>query len=378
MTQKDDNNSKDEKIPAGVVSRTPWEIMVIKLKKNKAAMASLYLLSIMYFMAIFAGFFAPYGEDHQNRDISFHSPNFSNIHLFDEQGNIHRPFVYGVKIIDSTQKIYGEDTLVRYPIKFFVKSDNPADRYQILWLFHSNVHFFGVDSPGKLFLFGSDQFGRDIFSRIIYGSQISLSVGIIGILISMSIAMLIGGIAGYYGGTTDFILMRIVEVILTIPGLYMILTLRNAFGDLESTQSYFIIVIILAFIGWASNSRVIRGMVLSLKSQDYVVAAQALGYSKIQIIIRDILPNTFSYVIVTATLYVPYYILGEVALSFLGVGIQEPSASWGNMLSSAQNIRYLTDYSWIMIPGFFIFIAVLAFNFFGDGLRDAADPRTLR
>jgi peptide/nickel transport system permease protein len=194
----------------------------------------------------------------------------------------------------------------------------------------------------------------------------------------MSLGMLIGGVAGYFGGRTDFAIMRIVEVILSIPGLYLILTMRQAFGEkMSSAQAYFVIICVLAFIGWASNARVIRGMVLSLKENEYVTAAEALGASRMRIVIKHILPNTFSFVIVTATLYVPYYILGEVALSFLGVGIQEPEASWGNMLRDAQDVRILTDYSWIVIPGFFIFIAVMAFNFLGDGLRDAADPRTL-
>jgi len=204
-------------------------------------------------------------------------------------------------------------------------------------------------------------------------------VGLIGILISMTLGVLIGGVAGYFGGRVDFGLMRLVELILAVPGLYMILTVRQAFGqNLSSTESYFIMVVVLAFIGWAANARVIRGMVLSIKENDYVVAAEAMGLSRLRIITRHIVPNTLSFVIVTATLAIPYYILGEVALSFLGVGIQEPEASWGNMLRDAQNVRYLTDYRWVVTPGFFIFLAVMAFNFLGDGMRDAADPRSLQ
>ena len=204
-------------------------------------------------------------------------------------------------------------------------------------------------------------------------------MGLLGILISMSLGMLIGGIAGYFGGAVDFLLMRLVELILSVPALYLILTTRQAFGqDLPSTQSYLIMVFVLAFIGWAGNGRVIRGMVLAIKENEYVTAAEALGLSRLRVIVRHILPNTLSFVIVTATLAIPYYILGEVALSFLGVGIQEPDASWGNMLRAAQNVRYLTDYGWVVTPGFFIFVAVMAFNFLGDGLRDAADPRSLQ
>ncbi len=240
------------------------------------------------------------------------------------------------------------------------------------------VHLFGVGEPGHIFLFGSDQMGQDIFSRILYGAQVSLSIGIVGIVISTVIGMIVGGIAGYFGGVTDFALMRGVEVLLALPSLYFILILRQLFGaGMSSTQIYFIIVVILALIGWATEARVIRGMVMSLKEQEYVIAARAMGFSNLRIITRHILPNTFSFVIVTATLSVPFYVLGEVALSFLGVGIQLPEASWGNMLTAAQNNRYLTDFPWVLTPGVFIFIAVMAWNFLGDGLRDAADPRTL-
>ncbi len=204
-------------------------------------------------------------------------------------------------------------------------------------------------------------------------------MGILGIAISMTLGLVVGGVSGYFGGRVDFGLMRIVEVILALPGLYIILVLRDAFGaDLDSTTTYAVIVVILAFIGWAGNARVIRGMVLALKEHEYVLAAQAVGFSSWTIITKHILPNTLSFVIVTATLTVPYYILGEVALSFLGMGIQEPQASWGNMLRDAQNVRFLTDFSWIVLPGFFIFATVMAYNFVGDGLRDATDPRALK
>jgi peptide/nickel transport system permease protein len=359
----------------GVVSRSPWQILWIKLRKNRAAMTSLLVLFLLYGVAIFAGFVAPYSYETQNQDYSFHPPMLSRVHLRDASGAWRRPFVYGLKDINPAARLYEEDTSQVYPIRLFHRGDT----YRLLWLVDTNVHLFGVEEPGKVFLFGSDQFGRDIFSRVIYGGRISLSVGIIGIIISTVIGMLVGGIAGYFGGKIDFVLMRIVELILALPSLYIILVLRQSFGsNLSSTQIYLLIIIILSFIGWASEARVIRGMVLSLKEQEYVVAAQALGFSRLWIVIKHILPNTLSFVIVTATLSVPFYILGEVALSFLGVGIQEPEASWGNMLQAAQNVRFLTDFWWILAPGVFIFIAVMAWNVFGDGLRDAADPRTQR
>ncbi len=356
-----------------VGGRSPSQLLWLKLRRNRTAMLGLYTLVAMYAAAILAGFIAPYKYDNARHDLPFHTPMLGRIHFFDEQGSLRRPFVYGIIPVDPQLATYRDDTS-RFPIRLFVRGES----YRILWLVSSNIHLFGVDEPGHIFLFGADQVGQDIFSRILYGAQVSLSIGILGILISTITGMILGGIAGYFGGVTDFALMRSVEVLLALPGLYFILILRQLFGTgMSSTHIYFIIVIILAFIGWATEARVIRGMVLSLKEQEYVIAARAMGFSNSRIIIRHILPNTLSFVIVTATLSVPFYILGEVALSFLGVGIQEPEASWGNMLVAAQNNRYLNDFPWVLIPGVFIFVAVMAWNFLGDGLRDAADPRTL-
>ncbi|HJQ22676.1 MAG TPA: ABC transporter permease [Blastocatellia bacterium] len=354
--------------------RSPSEIIWLKLRRNRTAMFGLYTLAALYLAAVLAGFIAPYKYDTADHDLPFHPPMLGRIHFFDEAGKLSRPFVYAVAPVAGQHAVYTEDRTKKYPLRLFVK----GDRYHILWLLRSDVHLFGVDQPGRFFLFGSDLVGQDIFSRILYGAQVSLSIGILGILISTLIGMIVGGIAGYFGGVADFLLMRGVEALLAVPSLYFILILRQMFGSgLSSMQLYLIIVIILAFIGWATEARVIRGMVLSLKEQEYVLAARALGFSNARIIVRHILPNTLSFVIVTATLSVPFYILGEVALSFLGVGIQEPEASWGNMLTAAQNPRYLSDFPWMLAPGFFIFVAVMAWNFLGDGLRDATDPRTL-
>jgi peptide/nickel transport system permease protein len=353
--------------------RSPSQILWLKLRRNGTAMFGLYTLVLLYAAAILAGFVAPYRYDNSVTDFSFAPPMLTRIHFFDQQGRLSRPFVYGILPVDPLAKSYGEDAQ-KYPIRLFVRGDS----YHILWVVRSSVHLFGVDEPGRLYLFGADRTGYDIFSRILYGAQVSLSIGIVGIIISTVIGMIIGGIAGYFGGAIDFTLMRAVEVLLALPSLYFILIMRQMFGTgLSSTEIYFIIVVILAFIGWATEARVIRGMVLSLKEQEYVIAARALGFSNSRIIIRHILPNTLSFVIVTATLSVPFFILGEVALSFLGVGIQEPEASWGNMLNASLTFRYMNDFPWVLIPGVFIFVAVMAWNFLGDGLRDAADPRTL-
>jgi peptide/nickel transport system permease protein len=213
---------------------------------------------------------------------------------------------------------------------------------------------------------------------LIYGSQISLSIGIAGILISFSLGLIIGGISGYFSGGVDTVLMRFCELIMSIPALYLIISLRNTFPpSLSSSQMYAMIVVILSVIGWASLARVIRGMTLSLREQQFVLAARAMGQSNLRVICRHILPNTFSYVIVSATLSVPYYILSEVVLSYLGVGIQEPQASWGLMLNEAQNTEFLQRFPWLLAPGAAIFVTVLAFNFLGDGLRDAADTKQI-
>lgn len=379
------------------VGRTPWQQLWRRLRRNRIAMTGLWILGGMYFLAIFAGFFAPYHYDHQFRDTTLRSPHaFGGVRFRDAQDQFHwRPFVYGItkeRTLDDRGEVvlkFEEDTSRRHPIRWFVE----GDEWTLLGLIAMDTHLFGVDARwvgapppaegepardplGVIYLLGSDMYGRDILSRLLHGGLISLTVGLVGIAISMSLGMLMGGIAGYFGGAADFLLMRTVEVIMAVPGIYLILTLRSAFPtNLSSVATYFLIVVILAFIGWAANARVIRGMVLSIREQDYVIAARALGVSHLAIIVRHILPNTLSYVIVTATLYVPYYILGEVSLSFLGVGIQEPEASWGLMLRDAQHSTKLIAHPHLVAPGVMVFIAVLAYNIFGDGLRDAADPR---
>ncbi len=340
------------------------------IKKNKLAYLSFYTLVILYFLAIFADFIAPYPYDIQHRDTPYHPP--TQIHFFDEKGNFHfRPFVYKYELVDPVFKIYRVNKSVRYPIYFFVK----GDKHYLLGLIPTDVHLFGVKN-GKIFILGADNLGRDIFSRLLYGGRVSLSIGLVGVLVSFTIGAIIGGISGYFGGKIDNVLMRISEIIMSFPGFYLMLALRAVFPiTLSSVQVYFLIVVILSFIGWAGLARVIRGMVLSIREQDFVIAAKSYGASSIRIILRHILPNTFSYLLIAATLSIPGYILGESALSLLGLGIQEPYASWGNMLSAARSVSAIASYPWILSPGIAIFVTILAFNLIGDALRDALDPK---
>lgn len=360
----------------GAVTRppqSPWAVFWRELKKSPVALVGGGILIVLYLGALFAPFLAPYGMVFQTRQLSWAPP--ARIHLIDTSGNTHwPPFIYGYRVESLASKRYAEDPDVMLPIRFMANG-GPYKLFGVTL----HRHLFGVDEPGRIFLFGADIYGRDIFSRILYGSQVSLTVGIVGIALSFSMGLLLGGIAGYFGGVTDTVLMRMTEILMSVPGLYMILALRSVFpDDMPSDRMYLAIVGILSLIAWASLSRIIRGMVLSIRQNEFVTAARALGMNNLRVVVRHILPNTLSFTIVAATISVPAYILGEVALSFLGVGIQEPQASWGLMLAQAQNVSVLQSFSWVLAPGYFIFVTVLAYNFLGDGLRDALDPRKVR
>ena len=355
-----------------VSPQSPAVVFWTQMRKSPLAIAGGAVLAIFYLLALLAPFVAPYPQEEMDRGKYFHPPQ--GLHWVRADGSFSlRPYVRDMRVTDMSSFTYEEDRSREMPVKFFVR----GYPYELMGFVPSNIHLFGVDAPGRIFLFGSDSFGRDVLSRLLYGAQISLTVGLVGIAISFTLGLLLGGIAGYFGGFVDTAIMRLTELLLSIPSLYLIIALRAVFPmDLPSHQVYLGIVAILAFIGWAGLARVIRGLVLSMRKSDYVTAAEALGFGRLRVIARHVLPNTMSYVIVAATLSIPGYILGEVILSFLGVGVQEPSASWGNMLNQARSIRALTSFPWLLfVPGTAIFITVMAFNFLGDGLRDALDPR---
>lgn len=335
-------------------------------------MAAIATLALMYGAAILAPFLAPYGATQQCLDKSFHPPTGF---FFKDGALFAKVYRNADPTVAKYEPIVGEGVRV----KFFV-TDKNSD-YKIFGAIPFKLRLFGTDSQqadARIFLLGSDATGRDVFSRLLFGARISLSIGFIGIAITMVVGFLVGGLSGYFGGTFDFIMMRFVEFLMAIPALYLLLAMRSALAPhFDSAQMYLMIVIILSLFGWASTARVIRGMSLSLAKRQYVQAAKSMGESPIKIIIKHFLPNVLSYLIVSATLSIPAYILGEAALSFLGLGIQEPSSSWGLMLAQAQNDTkvLMLGFWWLLTPGVAIFATVLTFNMLGDVLRDIADPQ---
>jgi len=346
---------------------SPGRLAWRKLKKNKLALSGGVVLIVLYLVALFAPFIAPYGYTSQERGSNFRPPMPVRL--------TPAPTVYEVKKSRDQflKPIFIEDASRPLPIRFFVR----GEPYKLFGVIPTNVHLFGVEGGKRIYLLGSDQFGRDYLSRLLYASQISLSVGLLGILITFTLGLLVGGISGFYGGRIDDVIMRLCEVIMSVPDFYLLLALAGTLPPtLPPVQVYVMIVIILSFVGWAGMARIIRGMVLSVREREYVEAARSLGVSDFRIIIRHVLPSTFTYAIVSATLSIPGYILAEAGLSFLNLGIRDPMPSWGNMLSAAQNLTTLEQRTWILAPGVMIFLTTLAFNFLGDGVRDALDPKS--
>lgn len=326
-------------------------------RKNRLSMFCLWTLVILYGLAIFADFIAPYSYKDEDRNFSYCPPTAVE---FWEAGHWVRPFVYGRALIFDAvhRRVYVVDHTQKYPLHFL-----------------KGGRFFGVDTPGRFYLWGADARGRDLFSRIWYGARISLSIGLLGVAISFILGLAIGGIAGYYGGWVDGLLMRLCEMFMMIPGFYLMLALRAAVPEnFNSVQVYVSVIVILALIGWASLARIIRGMALSLRERDFVLAAKTLGVPDIVIIVKHILPQTISFSVATLMLTVSSYILAEAGLSVVGLGIQDPIPSWGNLLSDAMGIVPVIFAPWILLPGLFIFIAVMCFNVIGDTLRDIFDP----
>ncbi|BBL81712.1 peptide ABC transporter permease [Thermus thermophilus] len=438
-------------------SESLFQVAWAQFRKHRLAVWGGRILLVLYFVAAFAGFFSPYDPNYYELypPKGYHPP--TRIHFVDpETGRLSRPFVYATRrTIDpvSLQPRYEEDpSQGKFYIRFFVRT--PDQPYTVFRVFRADLRLFGVDPPGRIFLMGTDNFGRDLFSRLVYGAQVSLTIGILSALVSFALGLLLGGIAGFYAGRpfvlalplrawrgrglvlgplswllwgglaagalylawtyirltgfgffqalallaalwlagffaltlpfrpiqvdVDNLIMRLVEVIAAIPTLFLLISLRAVFPtNVDPLTTFYLVVGLLGFIGWGGLARVVRGVVLSVREQDYVQAARALGASDGRILARHVLPATASYVIVSLSLTIPGFILAESGLSFLGLGVTEPYTSWGLLLQAAQQGGFASfvDRPWVLWPGFFIFVSIMAWNFVGDGLRDAFDPR---
>jgi peptide/nickel transport system permease protein len=342
-----------------------------KFRKHTLAVIGLWVLGVFYLLAIFCEFVSPYTPQTRFQEYVLAPPQ--PIRIYDTEGGLQRPFVYGLtetRNPETYRLTFAEDNSQKYPVRFFVRGNS----YKFWNLFRTDVHLFGVEN-GYIFLFGTDTLGMGLFSRTIYGARISMSIGLVGVFFTFLLGLIIGGISGYFGGVIDSTIQRSIDLLISIPTIPLWMALAAALPrDWPVVRTYFMITVILSVIGWGSLARVVRGKLLSLREEDFVMAARLAGATEGVIIARHLLPSFASYIIVSITLSIPSMILGETALSFLGLGMQPPAVSWGVLLKDAQNIVAIAHHPWQLIPCVFVIVTVLMFNFIGDGLRDAADP----
>lgn len=344
-----------------------------RFRKHKLAMTGAVMLIIMYTLAIFCEFFSPYPAGLRHEGMEYAPPH--KIRFFDPEGKLRGPFVYGLtrdRDPVTLRFIFTVNESRIYPIKFFVR----GEPYELWGTFASDLHFFGTGTlEGPVFLFGTDKLGRDLFSRVLYGARLSLSIGLVGVFLTFVLGLAIGGISGYFGGVIDEIIQRLIDLLRSIPTVPFWMALSAALPrDWPVVKMYFGITILLSVIGWTGLARVVRGKLLSIREEDFVLASELVGANEAHIISRHLLPSFTSHIIVSVTLSIPNMILGETALSFLGLGLQPPAVSWGVLLRDAQRVVEVAHHRWLLIPCLFVIVAVLMFNFLGDGLRDAADP----
>ena len=349
-----------------------WQLMRRRFFKHKLAVGALLFLGILYLTAAFAPFLSPH--DPTLRSLEYKQAPPQIVHLF-ENGSLHLPFVYPlISALDreTYKNEYQEVRDERYRIRLFVR----GFEYKLFGIFPADIHLFGTGNDDvPVHLFGTDFLGRDLFARTIYGAQISLSIGLVGVAISFFLGIFIGGIAGFFGGVVDEAIQRGIEIIISIPSLPLWMGLSAALPvGWPVLRTYFAITVIVSLLGWTSLARVVRGKFLSLRQEDFVVAAGLSGRRQLPIIFIHMVPSFLSHIIASLTLSIPTMILAETALSFLGLGMQPPAISWGVLLKASQNVHSIALAPWLLIPGLFVIVTVLAFNFIGDGLRDAADP----
>jgi len=353
-----------------------WTLMGRKLMKHKLAKISMWILAILYLVALFGNFIAPYGLEDYDSNYKNMAP--TKIHLFND-GKFIGPHIYGTEYINNRETFkreWVENKEDVHKIEMFVH----GTKYKLFGLIESDLHLFGINSEKdekqvKVMLFGGDSLGNDLFSRVILGSQISLTIPFAGTFISFILGIVLGGLSGYFGGLIDTIVQRIIEVLSSLPTIPLWMALSAALPpDWSPVKVYLGITVILSLIGWTSLGRQVRGLVLSIKNEDFVVAARLAGTSEPKIILTHLIPSFMSHIIASITLSIPNMILSETSLSFLGIGLRPPVISWGTLLQQAQNVHSIVMAPWLLIPGLFVIIFVLVFNFLGDGLRDAADP----
>jgi peptide/nickel transport system permease protein len=370
--------AEPEKGAAATLSQ--WQLIWLRFSKHHLALGSLFLLLVLYSVAAFAEFCAPYSSGWSNVNMIYAPPQLPK---YSAAAGLHVDRMER-RINPLTLKNYYLRTQDTVPVGFFVK----GEPYRLWGLFPADRHLFGVrdfaaantlETPGTFFFLGADKYGRDILSRLVYGARISLSIGIVSIIATFLLGAVIGGISGYVGGGVDTFIQRVIEVINSFPHLPLWLAFAAVLpSDWSPLQTYFAITMVLSLLSWTGLARVVRGKILSLREEDYAVAARLLGASHSRIIFRHLLPGFTSHIIVSLSLSVPGMILGETALSFLGLGLRPPVVSWGVMLQDCLNIDVVANYPWLLMPVVMIVLTVLAFNFFGDGMRDAADPYSSR
>jgi len=336
------------------------------MRQRKKLALIISFLAGLHGVVLGAGFFAPYDAAAQNRELPFAPP--MRLHFLDERGNFHlRPFVYPGLPRTASYTGYQEDRSRAFPVRFFVT----GAPYSVARLFRARLHLFGADPPAKVFLFGTDGFGRDLFSRMLYGGQISLLAGLLAAGLSLALGLVLGAVAGFYGGWADEALMRGAELFLALPWLYLLFAIR-AFLPLQigPAQAFLLLIVVIGLVGWARPARLVRGVVLSARERDYVRAAKGFGATDIYLLRRHVLPQTFGVLLTQAAILVPQYILAEVTLSFLGLGVGEPVPSWGNMLASLQQYYVLASYWWMFLPGFALVPFFLGYSALANALHE--------
>jgi peptide/nickel transport system permease protein len=351
----------------------------MRFARNKLAMIGLFGLIFMYIMVFLGGVLAPNEYTYQNHDYPFGGP--SKITFIGPNGNFGlRPYMYPTTTeldAENFEFVFTFDKTQKVPVKFFTH----GDKYTLLGFIKTDVHLFGVDQPNRIYLMGTDALGRDMFARTLYGGQISMTVGLLGVAMSILIGAVLGTASGYFMGLADDLIQRIIEVISSFPTIPLWAALAAALPPVSASftamDRYFLITVVLSFVGWTGLARQLRAKVMAYRSSDFCQAALAAGSSDARIIFTHMLPNAASHIIVTSALAVPGMILGETALSFLGLGILPPMVSWGALLRDAQQVSVIVKHPWIMIPGAAVVITVLLFSFMGDGLRDAVDPYSI-